>query len=361
MKLILALTALAFGWGERGHHAVARDAALSVLEGAQIPAGEEAQYRSLAHFFKAKAIQLGHLSNIPDTAWRSGDPLSRALNGPTHYSDADQWTVNFDTIPLVYAEALAKFHGKPNLVDGKPIDLFETGTLYWRAQEFYDLTRDAFARVKKAKPGSPELKAALKDALLHAGLLAHFVGDASMPYHNATDYDGWVSGNGGVHEYFETDSLYHAAPELEDAVFRRIPAQYRLFDVEGKVRLGGKQAATLLTRELGEQAFGRLLELRKLDDAFVVERSTRPADGKSRPAKRLGADEAFRAFRPMIEDQLSLSAAALARLWRLAWEEAGKPDLSSGHFWDYWHKPDFVPPAYDPEAVERVKRRLAKP
>lgn len=349
----------AAAWGERGHHAVARTAALSVLEGVDA-AAMTPQEKSLRDFFRSKAIQLGHLSNIPDTHWRGLDAESAAQNAPTHYSDADQWTADFDSIPLDYEEALAKFQGKPNLIDGKPIDIFETGTLYWRAQQFYALLTASFRQAKDAAEGSPAQKAAAKDALLHAGLLAHFIGDASMPYHNATDYDGFASGNGGVHSYFETDALYAETPELEAEIFRRLPAAFRSLDADALLRKGGAKAGALLSRELGKRAFGRIPELRRLDDACILERSAAPAGGRRSAAKRKPAEKAMPAFRPMIEEQLALSAAVLARLWRGAWEEGGRPDLSKALFWDYHHRPDFVAPDYDPGALRRIKERLLK-
>lgn len=359
MNFLLILSALCFGWGERGHHIIARAAATSVLEGARVPKGEEALYKGFRDFFRQKAIQLGHLSNIPDNAWRSLDPLTRALNAPTHFSDADMWTTNWDEIPLDYKDALPKFHGKASLVDGKPVDFFESGTLYWRAQELWELTKAGFLKASAQKPGTPEFKEGVKEALLHAGLLAHFIGDASMPYHNATDYDGYNAGNGGLHEYFETDSLYHAPADFELSVHNGVAAQSVKFGVGEKLKKGGDRAATYVTRELGRQAFGRILEMQKLDDAFILERSS-VVDGKRKAAKRKPAEEAWPAFRPMIEEQTALSAAVLAALWRSAWEQGGKPDLAQGHFWDYAHKPQFVPPAYDPAAVERVKARLAE-
>jgi hypothetical protein len=358
MKFLLILPALCFGWGERGHHIIARAAAVSVLERAKVPAGEEALYKNFRDFFRQKSIQLGHISNIPDTSWRSLDPLAKALNAPSHFSDSDMWTLNFDDIPLEYSAALKKFHGKPSLTDGKPVDFFETGTLYWRAQEFWELTKAGFLKAKAEQPGTPEFKAAVREALVNAGLLAHFIGDASMPYHNAADYDGYNAGNGGLHEYFETESLYHAPPEFEVAVHNGLSAQYVKFGVDEKIKKGGARAAAYVTREMGRHAYGKILEMQKLDDAFIIERSS-VVDGKRKSAKRRPAEDAFPTFRPMITEQTAQSAAVLAALWRLAWEQGGKPDLSQGFFWDYTHKPDFVPPAYDPAAVERAKARLA--
>ncbi len=355
----------AHAWGERGHHAIARNAALAVLVG--VPreplAGSEAGLLwSVEAFFRKKALQLAHLSNIPDTAWRNSDPETQAINAPTHFLDADQLTQDFDAIPLEYPAALKKFHGKKNRLDKKKtIDLYASGTLIWRAQELYDLAVADFQAATAAAPGSPQYVDAVKNALRHLGLLAHFVGDATMPYHNATDYDGWATGNGGIHAYFESDIPDTQAPDLELDVYKKLPELYAAAGIEELFRKGGSRPASFLTREIGKRAFARIPELQRLDDAHLLERST-PGEGGRRgtPAARKAPEAAAPDMRPMITEQMALASAALARLWRGAWEAGGRPDLSYARFWDYHHKPEFVVPAYDPAAVERIKQRAEK-
>lgn len=346
---LLGAPSLAAAWGERGHHSTASVAARAVLAGTKDADIHSAPYRRLRDFFASKAIELGHISNIPDTAWRGGGALVEALNKPTHFADTDAWAASFDQIPLSYEDALRALHGKPSLLDGRPVDLFETGTLYWRAEEFYESARAAFKRAAGAKPGSPEAREALKEATLHLGLMAHFVADASMPLHNVTDWDSRSTGNAGLHLYFETEAPLQAGPDLEAAIHQKLYAALgSLPDCAGSPR-----PAAQLARELGKRARARLLELRRLDDTLVVERSTEAA-------RRPHPSEGLQRFSPLIEEQLALSAAALARLYRLAWEEGGRPELPA-RLWDYHFKPEFIPPAYDPAAVERVKARVNAP
>ncbi len=338
-------------WGERGHHAIARTAALRILHGAPDP-GAPLQL-ALRDLFRAKALELGHLASIPDTAWRGEDALTKALNAPTHFSNSEHFTADFDSIPLDYGEARAKYQGKPSLLDGKPVDLFAAGTLYWRAGQFYDLMAADFAEAKAAEAGSPAFNAAVGRALLHGGLLAHFVGDAAMPYHNAADHDGRATGNGGIHSFYESAGPNTETPRLEADVFDALPAEAERFGLEAKFA-AGTHPGVRLTRDLGKEAFGLIAELKRLDDALISKRS----EGKV-PAERVTADEAEPSFRPMTQRQLAAAAAVLARLWRGAWEQGGRPDLSKAKFWDYHHKPDFIVPAYDPEAVARAQAKAA--
>ena len=351
-------------WGERGHHAAARDAALAILTGvdlsAQSPA-DAALYRGLRDFCRGRAIELGHIANIPDTAWRSmGDEIEN-MNGPTHFMNSEILTDDFDTIPLDYQDALARYQGKPSRLDGRPVDLFKTGTLIWRAQQFYDrLLRDLKdAKAAETSRDFAAEKSAVFRALVDAGLMAHFIGDATMPYHNAADHDGYGTGNGGVHAFFESEVPNTETPRFELDVYDKIPAEYKAFGMDAKFSAGKNKPAAFITRALAKEALGRIPEVIKIDDALILSRSTVTAQGRNVPAKRKPADDADAAFRPIITEQVALAAAALSRLWRGAWEEAGRPDLAKARLHDYAHKPDFVEPSYDPDGVKRAKEEAA--
>ncbi len=343
----------AYPWGERGHNVIARIAAMQILVGVDLSAlaPEQAKaYLSLRDYFRQKALQLGHVANIPDTSWRGLGPEIESLNGPTHFLNADAWTANISSIPLDYAKAKTQVNGKASRFDGAPVDLFASGTIIWRAQQLYDLMAASLRQAAGEIPGSSDFKNDVQQALVYGGLMAHFIGDASQPYHNTSDYDGYGTGEGGIHSYFETAILNTETPELEFDVYQKTKDQYRAFRVNEKFSATTQSPAAYLTRDLSAAAFARISELRKIDESLLLEHSQ-----ASRPAKRKSPEMAASAFRPMIEEQLALSAAVLARLWRGAWESAGKPDLSKARSFDYAHKPDFVAPDYDPEALARAR------
>lgn len=333
--LLLLPSALAFGWGERGHHLVARDAALSVLVGVEAPSPEELALRD---YFRLRALELGHVANVPDTAWRSMGKEIAALNGPTHFINAEELGVEIETLPLDYAAAREAV---------KPKDLFAAGTVIWRAQQLYELMVAELKKAARLEPGGKAFKAAVHRAAVAGGLMAHFVGDAAQPFHDTLDHDGYGAGHGGIHSYFETDGLNTETPAFEQRVFERVPKAYADFDVDAKFKKGGDKPAAYLTRALAAEARSRVKEIVALDEPLLVYRSKSAAPGQRQyPAKRKGAEEGEAAFRPIVDEQLSLAAACLARLWRGAWEEAGKPDLSKAKSWEYAHKPAFVEPSY---------------
>ncbi|MBI3552506.1 MAG: hypothetical protein HY077_08300 [Elusimicrobia bacterium] len=355
MKASWSLTALlvllspgpGFCWGERGHNAIARVAAMRLDDPA------------LRGFFQAKALQLGHLANIPDTSWRKLGPEVEALNAPTHFLNADEWTDDIASLPLDYSQAKKSVDGLKSRADAKPIDLFESGTVIWRAEQLFERMTDSFKKAKSEEPGSKGFKAAVQQALVYGGLMAHFVGDASQPYHNTADHDGYGTGEGGIHSFFESAVLNVETPALELDVFETLPTAAAALDCDRMMDDGAecrRLAGACVTRELSARALARVGEVRRADAPLVLE----PSVGK-KAAKRKSADEAAPAFRPIIEWQLALAAGALRWLWREAWQRGGRPDLSKAQTFDYALAPDFVEPDYDPQAVARASAARGAP
>lgn len=347
-------------WGERAHHAIGRMAALRITLGVDrkgLSLEEARLYRSLEKFYRNKAVEMGHVSNIPDIHWKGLDKKTRAENFPTHFLDADALVPASEvaSLPLDYRKFLKRFHGKPNRIDGKKLDVYRNGTLPWRAQQLYDLMVQAFKKAKKADPGSPVYKKAVRSALTYGGLLSHFVGDASQPLHFSYDYDGYRAGNGGIHRYFEVEIVNILGPGLEVQVYEKMSGAAERFGLEQKLRaLPEKHKVCGLMLALGQDSLEVLPKLFKIDTRVAVRRKSQDKT----PAERVPPEEAVPKFKDMIEDRVALGAAVLARLWRSAWEDGGKPDLAPAHFYDYALSPAFITPDYDPAALRRIAHRL---
>lgn len=112
------------------------------------------------------------------------------------------------------------------------------GMLPYRVAELYqNLTLD-FAiwrkEGRKLPEGHPRRKALEENTLMTAGLLGHYVGDASQPLHSTVHHDGWnvtlePNPNGyrtkkGLHREFET-FLANAAADEEEVQERIEPAR----------------------------------------------------------------------------------------------------------------------------------------
>ncbi len=213
--LSLFCSQVCLAWGEVGHHLIAR-AAVEVLRShpaLHLTDGNETQTESLNNFlrvFTSKQIQEGHLANIPDTYWRSLDlGLEEAgdlLGSPTHYFDSEKILVlskavdfSIIKIPLNYQQVKKDFSGIHNLFT-------ELGTLPWRAEQFTQLYSNALkANPKVDCNNNKTAEAATRNITTYAGLLAHFTGDVTMPYHTSLDHDAISVGQKGIHGYFERD------------------------------------------------------------------------------------------------------------------------------------------------------------
>jgi len=232
--LLLASFALplsSFGWGEAGHHLIARLAAKLAAKHPDLKSVKEVEtHRALEQFLRTlsdKRIQQGHVANVPDFHWRYLEDgltnIGNQLGSPTHYLNSEllapdgskdpfqdsKFALDYETTKV----ALQQLH--PN------VSLFKNvGTGPWRAQQFYNLTRAALEGYPKAACDTLEGREdhPTKVALTFAALLAHFTGDAAMPLHASKDFDAVTTGQKGLHWYFENDLVDALEPSLEGKV-----------------------------------------------------------------------------------------------------------------------------------------------
>jgi len=214
LLLIVAVYAqMGWGWGEVGHHLIARTAVEILKKHPALQGLRPDQSESISSFltvFSAKQYQQGHVANIPDTFWRNLDEgmheEGNLLGAPSHYLDSEELLTPLRAtslaeakIPLTYSETKNKFQKVSNFFKN-------VGSLPWRAQQFADLYSSALKKLPN-NPCSKNKKGELETrvALTFAGLLSHYTGDVSMPYHTTIDHDGIAVGQKGIHSYFEQD------------------------------------------------------------------------------------------------------------------------------------------------------------
>lgn len=174
LSLFFALSASpSWAWGRMGHQVIGE------VAGELAPAGRE--------FWSRNALNLGQLALVPDTLWKSG-PSGRE-EGPTHWFHVDVYTSD----PWVLPGRFDSFDATVD--DYGDVSVEENGTAFWRARQFFDLSRKGF------ESGRYEV------GLQMAGVLAHYVGDLSQPLHVSQDYDGRFGLQTGIHGFFETTVL----------------------------------------------------------------------------------------------------------------------------------------------------------
>lgn len=259
------------GWGFEAHYFIV-DRAIDVLPGAIQP-----------FFQKHRAYIVNHA--IDPDLWRS---VGWEEEPPRHFINIDAYgTFPFEELPREYGAAIQKYGS----------DVVErTGVLPWRAAEMYGRLVRAFQDVPRDRP------MALDSVKLFTAVLAHYVADSHVPLHAASNHDGQLTNQNGIHARWETDlflryrdKLKIAPPSLtpvkapRDAMFAIILESYKL-------------VAPLLDADK-QAAAGREI----YDDGYY--------------------EALFSAVKPMLERRLSESIGDIASFVAGAWEAAGRPPL----------------------------------
>jgi hypothetical protein len=348
--LLLANAAPALAWGERGHDLIARVAARLIVE--RSPRGDE-----YAAVFERKELMLGHLANIPDIMWRSLDRATQAENGPTHYVDTDFFDTSpsYATAPRSPAELVARVaklcakppanYVCPALNPGETPQAAAVGTAPFRVRQLFDRMVAALTKAKTAATPK-DMIAAVDEALLDGGLMAHFVGDLGNPWHTNRDYDGWESGEGGIHGYFE-ETLVDALPLAldEDVIaeaLRTKPLTRVLTQIPEKERAERAKDPLEVAWALTFDSRARLADIMALDRKVAVTKPSSTEKGLRLKAERRDPRDVRGEFRALITERLATAADTLAGLWVLAYEKAGKPSLKGYKSYAYPLAPEFI-------------------
>jgi len=279
--LILSLPITSSAWGEKGHilvNTLAIDAAAS----------------KLPQFMNGARNDLVYNANEPDR-WReeTNTPMSIA-QAADHFFDSEMWgpigTIESDRYKFMEKAA------------AKKIELVRIGYLPYAIVEHYGRLVNALRHWRNAT--TPEVReAARADAVHYAGVMGHYVGDASQPLHMSIHYNGWLDNvpnpnnythDRGLHARYET-AYVDAAIEAA-SVRPKVQPPHRLTDVFGSI----KQHLI--------QGFNDLEPLYKLEKT-----------GEFNPAQPRPKGTEF------IATEIARAATMLSNLWYTAWLESGEP------------------------------------
>jgi hypothetical protein len=193
----------------------------------------------------------------------------------------------FEALPHEYGAALEQF-GRATLN--------RLGTLPWRVSEEFGNLRRAFDGFSRESPYGPS------DVVLFAPVASHYIQDAHQPFHASNNYDGQLTGNGGIHNRFERDLV------------ERFQSRLTVKPVPASPMHNARDAA--FTAVLASYQF--VAPILQADSAAIA-------------GKDAYDDEYFEKFfakvRPILEARLADSITATASLIVGAWEAAGKPVL----------------------------------
>ena len=241
--------------------------------------------------------------NIDFLAEHSTDPDKRRYvvkeEGPRHYIDIDFYCkYPFDSLPHKWKTAAAKYSEDT---------LQAHGIVPWHIMSMLQRLTDAF----KEKNFSKIMK--------NSAEIGHYIADAHVPLHVCSNHNGQLTGQQGIHAFWES-----RVPEL-------------LAETEWDFMIGKAE----YIKDPGAYIWARVLESAKASDSvllFEKELTAKfPADRKFSFEERNGKlirqySSAFtKAFdkklNGMIERRMRLAIGSVASFWYTAWVNAGEPNL----------------------------------
>jgi hypothetical protein len=168
----LCLPALkALSWGALGHELVVEVSTELLTQKAPI--------------FASNTKSLQELSTHPDRIWKSIPQSDQEK--PYHFFHMDFYSFKFKN--------LGNLKLKDVLNALTPEELSFNGLALWRIQQL-----QAKAKQELRQNRIPEF-------LSWSGVLSHYIGDIAQPLHVTSNYDGQMTGQTGIHAWFESKNL----------------------------------------------------------------------------------------------------------------------------------------------------------
>jgi hypothetical protein len=217
-----------------------------------------------------------------------------------HYIDLDRYGDRpFDSIPRKWKDAVERYSEDT---------LMAHGIVPWHIERtYYRLTM------------------AMRDKNLHKILrysadLGHYVGDAHVPLHCTSNYNGQLTNQHGIHGFWESRIPELFGEEFDYLTGRCVYIQDPLQFAWEIVRVSYHAHDSVLSFE------------RKLSDSFPADRKYAVEIKGNTPVTVYSQEYSglyHRMLDGMVERRMRESVYAVACLWYTAWVNAGQPDLTS--------------------------------
>lgn len=272
-----------FTWGFFGHRIINRLAVFTLPE-------------QLLVFYKP------HLEYLTD---HSVDPDKRrysdSLEAPRHYVDLDhyEYAVPIDTVPKAWKEAVAKYSEDT---------LKAYGIVPWHIYVMKQRLTQAF---KEKDP----------DKILHySAEIGHYIADAHVPLHATENYNGQLTGQHGIHGFWES-----RLPEL-------FSSEYDFF-VGRALYVDDVLEYAWQASEGSFAAKDSVLDFeRKLNATFPSDlKFTFEAKGEKqvKTYSRAYAKSYHQLLGNQVERRMQAAMLAVGSIWYTSWVDAGQPELTN--------------------------------
>lgn len=279
--VILRLSFFCISWGFFAHQEI-NELAIYTL-----PA-------DLLAFYKPNLAYIREVSVNPDRRRHSVPE-----EAPRHYIDLDHYGDSaIHRLPKTWQEAVTRFTEDT---------LVAYGVLPWHISRMYYRLRESFLLRDPAR------------ILKLSSELGHYVGDAHVPLHTTENYNGQLTGQDGIHAFWES-----RLPELfaRDFNFLTGRASY----------IGDPLAAAWQAVADSHAAVDSVLRIEK---ELSQQHSGRKFgfESKGRVTTKVYAVNFSRAYhrrlKGMVERRMRAAIRMTGDLWYSAWIDAGQPDIST--------------------------------
>ena len=279
--LILILPLSSAAWGPKGHFMVNR---LAI----------EASASRLPPFMKAATNDLVYNALEPDRWREEADSAMNIAQAPDHFFDSEYWG-SVSTLPNDRYAFMSQ-------LSAKKVGLIKVGYLPYAIIENYARLRNAFRNYRNARTEA-DRQSAQANAVQYAGVLGHYVADATMPMHLSVHHNGWEDGYPNPRG-FTKDRMFHSRYETAyvDAAISQAAV---------RAKVGTPQRVTNVFAAVKDH-LGRPFS--ELETMYEMEKA-----GEFNPQSPRARGTEF------ITSELARGATMLGNLWYTAWVESGEP------------------------------------
>lgn len=220
-----------------------------------------------------------------------------AEEGARHYLDADHYGDSvFSVLPRQWSNAV-------ELLSEDTLQAY--GILPWHVERMYRQLRNAFR---------------MRDAgriLRLSAELGHYIADAHVPLHTTENYNGQLTGQEGIHGFWES-----RLPEIFSAEYDFFVGRAEYLPNPGEAIWQAVASAHSLVNLVLEEESNLSTKFGEKKYAFET---------RGQATVKVYAEEYARAYHNrlegMIEKQMRASIKMTGDFWFTAWVEAGQPDI----------------------------------
>lgn len=255
----------------------------------------------LAVFTLPKDISRFYKSNLKYLADHAVDPDKRryadTAEAPRHYLDVELYENNIDSIPRKWDDAVSKYGNEK---------LQENGILPWQIQKSYYKLVSAFKERDSAK------------ILICSAYLGHYIADAHVPLHTTQNHNGQLTGQTGIHAFWES-----RLPELFSKNYNYLVGR------AGYIENPLTEAWKIITQTHG--LVDSVLQCEaELQRTFPGYRKYSYSERKDQVLKQYSKaySKAYHdKMNHMVERQMRSAIYKTGSFWYSAWIDAGQPSL----------------------------------